>query len=131
MGILSGERYILGVLSQFLGVTGIIVSEISLYSIYSISDQPISLYSINSIIVCPYGHCKIMFNVIQVQGHGRLRGEDLRAVRRLLQPGAGRRRRAPPEPGEPGRAPPEDRREPRARRQRLRVRDDGAQRQGE
>ena len=51
------KRYILGVLSQFLGVTGIIVSEISLYSIYSISDQPISLYSINSIIVCPYGHC--------------------------------------------------------------------------
>ena len=46
----------MGVLSQFLGVTGIIVSEISLYSIYSISDQPISLYSINSIIVCPYGH---------------------------------------------------------------------------
>ena len=51
------KKYILGVLSQFLGVTGIIVSEISLYSIYSISDQPISLYSINSIIVCPYGHC--------------------------------------------------------------------------
>ena len=50
------KKFILGVLSQFLGVTGIIVSEISLYSIYSISDQPISLYSINSIIVCPYGH---------------------------------------------------------------------------
>ena len=52
------KRYILGVLSKSLGVTGIIVSEISLYSIYSISDQPISLYSINSIIVCPYGHWK-------------------------------------------------------------------------
>ena len=50
------KRYILGVLSQFLGVTRIIVSEILLYSIYSISHQPISLHSINSIIVCPYGH---------------------------------------------------------------------------
>ena len=88
------KRYILGVLSKSLGVTGIIVSEISLYSIYSISDQPISLYSINSIIVCPYGHWKfVLFSDLKRVAIKVIQRSAKKAwLFAKLQPGRSRRR---------------------------------------